>query len=113
MNEAAIQRSIVSWLEAVLPQPSLVVHVANNPRSRVAGAMQKAMGAKKGFPDVLVFHPIRTVAIEVKKEGQYARPEQREMMAQLNACGVHTAVCRSIDDARETLRRAGIQIKEA
>jgi len=112
MSEAAIQKSIVAYLESVLPYPSLVVHVANNPRSKVAGAMQKAMGAKKGFPDLLVFHPKTTVAIEVKKEGQYTRPEQRAILSQLNDCGIHTAVCRSIEDARETMERAGIQIRE-
>lgn len=112
MSEAAIQKSIVAYLERVLAPPALVVHVANNPRSKVAGAMQKTMGAKKGFPDLLVFHPKTTVAIEVKKEGQYARPEQRAILAQLNECGIHTAVCRSIEDARETMERAGIQIRE-
>lgn len=74
--------------------------------------MQKAMGAKKGFPDVLVFHPSATIAIEIKREGQYARPEQRAILSQLNDCGIHTSVCRSIDDARETLANAGIQVRE-
>ena len=113
VSEATLQKGIVDWLNNVLIPPAFVMSVANKPRSKIAGAQEKAMGAKKGFPDLIVFHPERHVAMEVKREGQYARPEQREMLARLNDCGLHTSIVRSIEDARETLERAGIKTREA
>ena len=112
MTEHAIQVSIVNYLDTVLPPSIRVVAVSNNPRSAITGAKEKARGMKKGFPDLLLtgaFHGL----LEVKKEGSYLRPEQREWKDWLASQQVPVAVVRSIEDVRETLAAWGVNVREA
>lgn len=115
MTEHTTQTAIVRYLETVLPNTYRVVHVANNPRSRVSGALEKARGAKKGFPDLIIIGPAdRGCAfLEVKKEGQYLRPEQKEWRDWLSGSGHEYAVVRSIEDVRETLVAWNVSTREA
>lgn len=118
-REGPIQRAIVSWLRLVLPGDCLVHHSANE--SHLAGfkAMKatqrkKADGMVPGFPDlvVLTYDPIRPVFFEVKAEGNYATPAQKEVHAKLSRLGYHVAVVRSIEDVRECLQDWGIGFRE-
>lgn len=112
MTEHQIQKSIVAYLDQVLPSTIRVVAVSNNPRSRITGAMEKARGMKRGFPDLILtgaFHGL----LEVKKEGSYLRPEQREWKDWLSSQQVPVAVVRSIEDVRETLAAWGVNVREA
>ena len=112
MTEHQIQKSIVAYLDQVLPSTIRVVAVSNNPRSAITGAMEKARGLRKGFPDLILtgaFHGL----LEVKKEGSYLRPEQREWKDWLASQQVPVAVVRSIEDVRETLAAWGVNVREA
>lgn len=112
MKEHSIQVAIVGYLDRVLPASIRVVAVSNNPRSRITGALEKARGMRKGFPDLLLtgaFHGL----LEVKREGEYLRPEQREWKDWLASQQVPIAVVRSIDDVRETLAAWGVNVREA
>jgi hypothetical protein len=112
MSEHQIQSAIISYLDRVLPSTIRAVGVSNNPRSAITGAKEKARGMRKGFPDILLtgaFHGL----LEVKKEGSYLRPEQREWRDFLASQQVPVAVVRSIEDVRETLSGWGIRTKEA
>jgi hypothetical protein len=57
MTESAIQRAIVTGLRQLLPHGWIVQSTANKPRSAVAGAIEKSMGAIKGWPDLAVYGP--------------------------------------------------------
>ena len=112
MTEHTVQASIIAYLDTVLPSSIRAVGVSNNPRSRIAGAMEKARGMRKGFPDILltgVFHGL----LEVKKEGGKLKTEQKEWRDFCAANLVPYAVVRSIDDVRETLAHWGIFTREA
>lgn len=111
MSEAALQRAVIRWLDLALVQPATVVHVPNNPRNAIAGRNLKAMGLKKGAPDLLIFAQGKSIGIELKKEGGRTSDEQLAMLALLRECGVHTAVCRSLLDVAETLEAAGIKTR--
>ena len=111
MTEAELQRDVIRFLGVALIQPAAFVHVPNNPRNAIAGRNLKALGLKKGCPDLLIFAQGKTIGIELKKEGGRTSPEQLAMLALLRECGVFTAVCRSVLDVEETLTNAGIQLK--
>lgn len=116
--ERQVQVSIVNWLRVVMPQ-AVVIHVANEHFKRgtagiLAANRQKAMGALTGAPDLIVlpFANVGAFFLEVKAEGNYATPAQKEVHAKLRHLGYHVAVVRSIDDVRECLQEWGIGFQE-
>ena len=110
--EGPIHRSILAYLSMALKNHgancSPVWHTPNNPRSNVAGARLKALGMRKGFPDLSFLCNGKFYCIEAKPEGQYLRPSQKEWLGYIEAAGGFFAVCRSIYDAEETLREWGL-----
>jgi hypothetical protein len=110
--EQALQRNVVKMLDTILPQPSHFHHVPNGGgRSKIEAAILKGQGVKRGVPDLMIFAPGAVVAIEMKSEGGRTSPDQKAVMEKLRQCGVHTAVCRSVDDVLETLAEAGIEVR--
>jgi hypothetical protein len=107
MTESAIQRAIVQGLRLLLPHGWQVVAVPNKPRSRISGAQEKAMGARAGFPDLMVLGQLYSVQrpaawfLEVKKDGGRLSTAQREFHDRLKDLGFGVAVVRSLDDAIE------------
>jgi len=67
----------------------------------------KRDGLCVGFPDLIVFGPNRVGFIEVKLEGEYASEEQMAVEMWLSDLGHKYAVCRSLEDVAETLRKWG------
>lgn len=116
-REGPIQRSIIAYLRRVLP--TAIIHHSPNEGVRGGkagsfdGGKRKASGVLPGFPDVLIFWQGRGYCIEVKAEGGYLSPVQKTVRDLLAAQGIPYAVCRSIDDVRETLAAWEIQTKEA
>lgn len=102
--EQAIQRTIVQGLRAALPHGWLVAAVANKPRSRIAGAIEKSMGTLKGFPDLLVIGPGRTFYIEVKAEKGRLSPDQSHVRDRLLDLQQPHAVVRSWEDVCQLAR---------
>src|SRR5690554_3215893 len=84
-SEHHVQVSIVEYLDKALPATVRAVGVSNNPRSKIAKAMEKARGMRKGFPDILLTGAVHGF-MEVKKEGGRLAPEQREWR---DWCAVH------------------------
>jgi hypothetical protein len=110
--ESPIQEAVVKYLEFALPGTMRVVGVSNNPRSAVSGAKEKRKGMKAGFPDLLILGTDDAGwdvvgLIEVKTEGGRLSKAQSEWKAWCEMIGLKHAVCRSIEDARETLEEWG------
>lgn len=117
-REDPVHISIKNYLEATLPGDWLVHHARNGGMSRGENGRAKGLGTKKGYPDLVIHgqmdigfekpcHVAVTGFIEVKPEGEYPDTDQRKMHARLGALGFPVAVCRSIDDAREFVRKQG------
>ncbi len=103
MTEDQIHRSILSFLEIRLPQ-AVIWHTPNGgSRNKIEAAKLKGLGTRAGIPDLLVFLKGRLLAIEVKKEGGRLSPAQNAMLQRLSCEGATTAVCRSVEDAEETV----------
>lgn len=114
MTERTVHTAILDYLNAVLPDSHLTVHLYNNPRSAAAGAVAKRMGMLAGIPDLMVIRPLGRVAfIEVKKEGGRMNPAQLAFRLFCKTWGTPHAVCRSIDDTRDFLAEIGIETREA
>jgi len=115
--EIDVHKAIVSWLSYALPADSLVHHSPNEGRHNVAfRAKQKSMGMQAGWPDIEIFVAAKhfkkplfyfaPIFLEVKSEKGKLSKKQRAVLEKLRTLGAHTAVVRSIDDARNFL--AGI-----
>jgi hypothetical protein len=121
-RERPIQRAVVAYLRQVLPD-ALVHHSVNEQalsgrdRKAAAIAMRNAKldGMVPGFPDVIVlpWAHIPLMFFEVKAEGAYTTPTQREVHSRLETLGYRVAVVRSVDDVREALAAWGIGTREA
>lgn len=123
VSEDDIQAAIVRALRLALPHGWIVQSTANKPRSAIAGAREKRMGAIAGWPDVTVLgllidaDPINarpfTGFIEVKTRTGRVRPEQHNIHDRLRDCGFPVAVARSVDDALEIAREWGLPLRIA
>jgi hypothetical protein len=119
MTESAIQKDIVRVLRLGLPHGFLVVGVSNNPRSRIAGAIEKSMGMVAGLPDLAVYGALVTDDaatpftgfLEVKTATGRLSSAQLDIHDRLRSNGFHVATVRSVDDALATARAWGLPLR--
>lgn len=113
--EQTLQRSVIQFLDAVLPSGAWAFHIPNGGgRSRVEGAILKGMGVRAGIPDIEIIWQGRAYWIELKAGRGRASEAQIAAHARLQECGCWpVATCRSIDDVEAALRLYGIPTREA
>lgn len=117
-DEDDIQRAIVRYLRHVLPSGFIVQSTANKPRSAVAGAREKTMGAVAGWPDLAVYgqtergHPTAWF-LEVKTPCGKLSDKQHAVHDRLKLAGFPVAVARSVNDARDLVRAWGLPSRDA
>lgn len=112
MNENDLQRAVAK----VLDYSGLTwCHPPNGGnRSAKTGALMKAMGAKAGVPDCLIFtgHHGQDqglpcwnsgLAIELKVDKNKPTPKQIEWMDKLRKCGWRCEVCWTLDEVLAVL----------
>lgn len=106
--EEAEQMALMAWLELQYPAVfERTIHTPNGGHrsKRVAGRL-KALGTKRGVPDLLCFVPsreFRGLAVEMKRPGappSAVRSEQIDWLRYLEAIGWHCCICRGFDEAR-------------
>ena len=111
-NELTEQQAVMEWAElqkGKYPELNLLYHIANEgKRSVVNGANLKRAGLKKGVPDLCLpcakggYHALY---IEMKKDRKSrVSAEQKEWIAKLKAAGNAAEVCRSFEEAINTLK---------
>lgn len=113
--ESALQKSVMAYLEAVLPLYVRAFSVPNGMRlSATQARIAKAEGLRAGVPDICIVHQGGSVAfIELKTAKGRLSPAQTEWLDWCAWQRVPAAVCRSIDDVRSTLSAWGIETREA
>lgn len=110
--EQSLHRSIATLLDRILPKDAFWFHVPNGgKRNKTEAGIFKALGVRAGVPDILIAFRGRLYAIELKAPNGRLLVSQRETIARLDAAGVQTAVCRSIEDVVETLGGWGVTPK--
>lgn len=105
-REVRLHCAILDYLRLVLPSAAVetLIHVPNGEnRAAKTGALLKRLGTKPGVEDLQFVWHGRLHAIEVKCEGSYQSPAQKDRAAAVIAAGGRYTVCRSIDDVTETL----------
>lgn len=118
-EEEILQKgSIVPYLELALPRDWLIHHSRNGGMSKGENGKAKAMGAKAGFPDLIIMGTrkvrleggLETVVpwvylIEVKTEDKSSQlsSEQRKIHRHLGDLGFSVGVARNIDDVAALL----------
>lgn len=114
-SESLTQIAIMAYLRQMLPKSCQVFSTQNGLRtSKRQAAKAKAEGMMSGVPDIIIVRHGGSVAfLEVKKEGGYLSPTQREFRDWCGRYQVPFAVVRSVDDVRETLAEWNVQTREA
>ena len=115
--EGPLHRSILAWLQRVLPD-ALVHHSANEIGMKggdVARQIAKAKwnGMMPGWPDLEVLTAQGPLFLEVKAPGGRTTEAQDAVHDKMRALGYRVAVVRGIDDTRAALAAWGIQTREA
>lgn len=114
-REGPIQRDTVKYLRAVLP--GAVVHHSPGEFGMSGQAIarqiakNKANGMLPGWPDIIVLWQGRTLAMEVKAEGNSLTPAQKVIRAEIEAQGIPYSVVRSRADVDEFLGGLGIPLR--
>jgi hypothetical protein len=110
--EQILQRQVATFLDWALPSDAVWWHTPNGGgRSKIEGAIFKAMGVKAGVPDIIICWRNITYAIELKaKRGRHS-PEQYLMQARLVRAGVIFAEARRFDDVITILTNWKIPLK--
>lgn len=118
--EAALQRSVVQFLDRALPHGWRYWHNHQNAPSLAAQKRLKALGVKAGVPDLFVCGRlaendnspgISLFAFELKSPKGRTTIEQEDWLHWFTHIGAVSAVARSIDDVEQTLKVAGVPLR--
>ena len=120
-REGPIHRATLHYLRLALPpisaktihhSPNEMNIRANRKSKAIAQNKSKALGMKKGWPDIQFVHVGRFYTMEAKSETGRLSKEQKECRDAIEAAGGFYAVVRSVDDAKAALIEWGIIGKE-
>ena len=112
-DEDKIQRSIIDYIEAVIPH-ALVFAIPNAARRSWRGRATNAVsGLKRGAPDLCVcLSGGEVLWIEVKSDNGRLSQDQLAFAGKLRALKHNYILARSIDDVRISLLKLGIETRE-
>ena len=98
--EACLQRSVIAQLQWRARPGVFAFHVPNGGwRSKIEGAILKAIGTVAGVPDIICIFEGRCYALELKAERGRVTDLQRVVHERLREAGAHVAVAHGIDEA--------------
>ena len=107
--EEQLQRAVIEWLGWV--KPDCVYFFVNNGAhlSKAQAGKAIGLGVLPGVGDlVFVLLGGRVGFIELKAEGAYLSPVQRDFSVKVQALGAWYALARSIEDVEGTLKAWGV-----
>jgi len=109
-DEELLQKAVVSYLLLLEGQKKITFSANYNNVARSdayasrTGAKNKAMGVRKGWPDLTVFKfESKPIFIELKSPKGRLSKEQAEWRDRLQAMGFDWALCRSLQDVKDAL----------
>lgn len=111
-TEEIEQARLIKWshkreVRSLMPELAWLFHVPNGgQRSSFAGAQMKALGARRGVPDLLM--PFSTLEyngliIEMKSATGSTSKEQKEWLAHFDHQGWAVHIARSAEEARQII----------
>ena len=108
--EQQLHIAVAQYLNLALPERSFWTTIPSGGGGRVRGALLKAMGLRRGVPDLMVIQGGRCAFIELKAPGKHPTLEQRDCHDDIKNAGAWVFVCRSIEDVERLLRSAQFQV---
>jgi len=105
-REDATHAAIVEFLGIAAHPKLLYFHVPSGFLERASQRVRAhRLGTLAGVPDLCFVLPDKTVAfMEIKREGGRLNDAQQAFQARCALLGLKYSICRSIDDAEETLK---------
>lgn len=106
-DEETDQILFVNWVARTYPEIAPCLHHSPNGgyRDSRTGQRMKLMGTRKGFHDLILFHPVPPHAglvIEMKLGTGRLTREQQEWIHRYRACGFVTRTCWGLAEAQQT-----------
>lgn len=111
ISESALHKSVAQYLALRIRPPVIWTTLGHGGGGRVRGAQLKAMGLRKGWPDILIMAPGPVVlGIELKRDDKKATqtPEQVDIEMAFAECNAWYVVCRSLDAVKCALHFLGL-----
>jgi len=103
--EQILHKAVAHFLRLSLKPPVVWSTFPAGGGGKVRGAQLKAMGLRKGMPDLLVIAPGPVlVGIELKSKAGKQTPEQFQVATDFKDCGAWLVLCRSVDEVEKALR---------
>lgn len=109
--EQSLQTHVAELLSWLLPPEVPWSAIGHGGGGKIRGMILKGMGVHAGWPDLVLIHRGRGCFIELKA-GSSLSPAQKSVHEALRTAGAWVAVCRSIDEVRETLDAWSIPTRE-
>jgi hypothetical protein len=104
VSEEILHRHVAKHLDVVIKPPWFWSTIPAGGGGRIRGARLKAMGLKRGMPDLIIFGPGgKVLGIELKREGGSQSPEQKVMAQMFADCGCWYVLCRSVEEVQRAV----------
>ena len=111
-EEWGTQTRLAALLQHYLdPSTAFWSALENQPRTRLAGILQRRRGTRAGLPDLIVICGRPPVFVEVKSRAGIASKAQKQVRQELVAVGCHWWMARSARAALAALHRSGVPFR--
>jgi len=102
--EATLQKAVLEYLSHALPTTAFFSFFPLGGGGLFHGMRMRQLGARKGFPDLIVLYDGCAYCIELKSNKGVLQDSQRDCHAALQDARVPVQVCRSVADVQRFLR---------
>jgi hypothetical protein len=107
--EETIHRAVVQHLQVRAMPGVFWFHPANGgKRTRAEAGIFKALGARAGLPDLIVFDRSQIFGLELKSTTGRVSPAQRQTLNDMEVAGARTHIAYSLDEALTALEFWGV-----
>jgi hypothetical protein len=104
VSEEILHRHVAQFLDVVIKPPMIWTTIPAGGGGRVRGAKLKAMGLKRGWPDIIVIAPgPKVLGIELKTAVGRLSADQIGVGVDFAACLCRYTVCRSVEEVQRDL----------
>lgn len=120
--EQKLHRAVADFLTVALRSPTIWTTIPAGGGGKTRGAILKAMGLHKGWPDLIIMHPgqlsimstwdrapTKVIGIELKAKTKLS-PSQKEVALGFKACNADYRVCHSVAEVESVLKSHGIPL---